>query len=415
MDLREPHAVSLALIDLSKAFNRVSHTLVVEDLFDMHVPPWLLKIIISYLTNRTMILSYRGTSSSSKALPGSSPQGAFLGIFLFIVKFNGASLRPSIQWNLPNLSCGTSHAKCPLPQCQRHSKETHALYIDDLAEAEAVNLKRQLVQDTSVRPAPLTYRERTNQMLPAAKSLLQKNLLKIESFAQRNQMKINQKKTHIMYFNQSLKYAFPPEYSFANGELLNVIEQTKLLGVYISSDLSWRYNTSKMTSKAMSRMWLLRRMKLLNLPSKVILEYYLKEIRPVLEYAVAVWHAGITVAQSQDIERAQKCALKIILGQQYLSYEYACNYFELDTLENRRLELCTNFAVKTFLGDRRRQFFDIPVNQKNTRKSIKTLVSEKSCRTKRCYEAPHNFLSRLVNKNYDRISNALRTKESMAS
>ena len=34
----EPHAVLLALIDLEKAFNRVSHQLVIEDLADLHVP-----------------------------------------------------------------------------------------------------------------------------------------------------------------------------------------------------------------------------------------------------------------------------------------------------------------------------------------------------------------------------------------
>ena len=38
LDKREPYAVLLALIDLEKAFNRVSHQLVIEDLFDMHVP-----------------------------------------------------------------------------------------------------------------------------------------------------------------------------------------------------------------------------------------------------------------------------------------------------------------------------------------------------------------------------------------
>ena len=91
MDLKDPHAVVIAMVDLSKAFNRVSHQMVIEDLYDMHVPPWLLLILISYLTGRTMISTYKG-ASSSPLLPGSSPQGAFLGIFFFIIiiKYNGA-------------------------------------------------------------------------------------------------------------------------------------------------------------------------------------------------------------------------------------------------------------------------------------------------------------------------------------
>jgi hypothetical protein len=42
LDLKEPFAVVVALVDQSKAFNRVSHQMVIEDLYDMHVPPWLL-------------------------------------------------------------------------------------------------------------------------------------------------------------------------------------------------------------------------------------------------------------------------------------------------------------------------------------------------------------------------------------
>ena len=88
LDLKKPHAVVFALIDQSKAFNRVSHQMVIEDLNDMHVPSWLLKILISYLTERNMTITYQGFSSFQRILPGSSPQGAFLGIFFFITKFN---------------------------------------------------------------------------------------------------------------------------------------------------------------------------------------------------------------------------------------------------------------------------------------------------------------------------------------
>ena len=79
LDLRQPHAVLLALIDLEKAFNRVSHQLVIEDLADMHVPGWLLLILISYLTRRSMHMRYKGATSSRRLLPGSTPQGLSLG------------------------------------------------------------------------------------------------------------------------------------------------------------------------------------------------------------------------------------------------------------------------------------------------------------------------------------------------
>ena len=49
-DRHQPHAVLAACVDFSKAFNRVSHNLLVQDLYDMHTPPWLLNILVSYLS-----------------------------------------------------------------------------------------------------------------------------------------------------------------------------------------------------------------------------------------------------------------------------------------------------------------------------------------------------------------------------
>ena len=167
LDLRDPHAVVVALVDLSKAFNRISHQMVIEDLFDMHVPPWLLLILISYLTERSMILSYNGARSSPRSLPGSSPQGAFLGIFFFVVKYNGAALRPLIP-RLVMSQCQSKYKTCKLNTCtkHKHAKDTHEIYIDDLSEGEAIDLKKQLVKDPIQRPAPLNYHERTGHILP---------------------------------------------------------------------------------------------------------------------------------------------------------------------------------------------------------------------------------------------------------
>ena len=96
LDRLEPHAVLLACLDMSKAFNRMSHQRVIEDRYDMKVPGWLLLILISYLTDRKMILKFRGVLSALHSLPGSSPQGTVLGVILFIIYFNDAALRPSI-------------------------------------------------------------------------------------------------------------------------------------------------------------------------------------------------------------------------------------------------------------------------------------------------------------------------------
>ena len=96
LDRPQPHAVLLACVDMSKAFNRMSHHQVIEDLYAMKVPGWLLLILISYLTDRKMMMKFRGVLSSLRLLPCSSYQGTVLGVILFIIYFNGAALRPQI-------------------------------------------------------------------------------------------------------------------------------------------------------------------------------------------------------------------------------------------------------------------------------------------------------------------------------
>ena len=159
-------------------------------------------------------------------------------------------------------------------------KDTHTLFIDDLSEAEAIELKKQLVSDPVQRPYPLNFHERKQKILPLEKSILHQNLTKIEDYTINNQMKINEKKSKIMMFNKSRNLDRPPEFSFKNGELIECVDETRLLGIQIHKSLRWDSNCLNMFKRSMSKMWLLRRMKSIKLEKSIILEYYLKEIRP---------------------------------------------------------------------------------------------------------------------------------------
>ena len=79
---------------------------------------------------------------------------------------------------------------------------------------------------------------------------MQNNLTKIETFTLENQMQINESKSKVMIFNKSRKYDFPPEYAFRNGEILECLEETKLLGIQLSSDLKWKANSKAIQIKA---------------------------------------------------------------------------------------------------------------------------------------------------------------------
>ena len=63
-------------------------------------------------------------------------------------------------------------------------------------------------------------------------------------------------------------------------------------------------------------------------------KFYCSVILSVLEYGDILWHGGLTLSQSQDIERIQKRALRIITPD--LSYEDALASSKLLPLNQRR-------------------------------------------------------------------------------
>ena len=87
-DANQPTAVVNLLADWSKAFNKCNHNIIMRILIAMKVPMWLLRLIMSYLEQRKMILRFRGCSSDPKDMPGGMPQGTLLGVILYILYIN---------------------------------------------------------------------------------------------------------------------------------------------------------------------------------------------------------------------------------------------------------------------------------------------------------------------------------------
>ena len=91
---------------------------------------------------------------------------------------------------------------------------------------------------------------------------------------------------------------------------------------------------------------MLRRLKGLGASKLELLDVYKKQVRSVLELAVPVWQPALTIQEKNQIERVQKCALYIILGEKYENYEQALDQMECNNLEKRRIKFCENFATK---------------------------------------------------------------------
>ena len=184
-----------------------------------------------------------------------------------------------------------------------------------------------------------------------------------------------------------------------NGEPLDVIESTKLLGTVISNNLSWDENVSVLVRKSNARMELLRKLAVFGAPDEDMKTIYILFIRSLLEQSAPVWHSSITQENSDDLERVQKSALKIILKQRYKDYPNALKILELDTLKQRREQLCLSFALKCLKHPKFKKMF--PENEKkhemNTRENEKFKVH--FAFTKRLQNSPIIYMQKLLNQN----------------
>jgi hypothetical protein len=164
-------------------------------------------------------------------------------------------------------------------------------------------------------------------------------------------MKLNEKKSKLMVFNYTRNYQFATRI-YLNSTLLETISETRLLGTIVSADLTWHKNSQYLTQRGYSKMTILRKLYEFNIPEEDLVMIYCLYIRSVLEYNSSVWFSSITQEESNDIERVQRCACRIILKEEFTTYESALSRLNLQNLSERRKTLALRFAKKCTENDR---------------------------------------------------------------
>ncbi len=96
---------------------------------------------------------------------------------------------------------------------------------------------------------------------------------------------------------------------------IEIVQTFKLLGVIISSDLTWNAHIDYICTKASKRLYALRILKRSGAPANDLITVFCAFIRPVLEYASPVWHFSLPQFLADQIESIQKRALKIAFPQ----------------------------------------------------------------------------------------------------
>ena len=197
-----------------------------------------------------------------------------------------------------------------------------------------------------------------------------------------------------MIFNTTDNYQVTTRLT-VNNVLLDIISETDLLGVVISSDLTWRSNTKLLVQRAYKRIILLHKLFEFAVPEKDLVTIYVLFIRSILEQSCVVWHSAITKEEEVSLERVQK----VILKQEYNNYDDALKRTNLQTLVDRREKLCLNFALKCTTHEKNKEMF--PLNKTNHSMSSSMRHQEKYevqfSRTTRLGKSAIPYLQRLLN------------------
>ena len=365
---KEKYAVVAQLVDWSMAFDRQDPKLGIESFIRNGVRPTLIPLLVSYFQNRKMIVKWHGLTSSTRDLPGGGPQGCTFGLLEY----------------KSNSNDNADH----VPTDMRFK------FVDDLSMLDKLNLILQGLSSYNFKNHVASDIGIHQKYLPSSNFQSQGYLDQIERWTEDNKMRLNVEKSKIMIFNFTEDYQFSTRL-FLENTLLDTINQTKLLGTIISTDLKWGENTEMLVKKGFQRMLILHKLYSFNIADSDMVNIYILYIRSILEFSCQVWHSSLTEEEISDLERVQKVAIKIILKERYVSYFQALEVLELDTLAERREKLCLNFAKKCLKHEKAKDMF--PLKHKYDYKIRETEI----------YQVQHASTTRLMNSAIPQMQRAL--------
>lgn len=277
-------AVRVILLDYKKAFDLIDHQILVKKILSLNMPPGVARWVCDFLMNRHQRTKLsKDCYSEWGKVPSGVPQGTKLGPWLFLLMIN--DLRP------PNADSWK--------------------FVDDTTLGEVVD--RDGVSHVHCAVEEVVTWSRDNKLV----------------------LNADKCKEMVIDFKKSKQ---PFDTICVNSINLERVSFAKILGLIFSNDLTWNRHVDMIITKGNKRMFFLTQLKRACIPVDDIVAFYCTCIRSVLEYCAPVFHHGLPNYLSEDIERVQKRALKILSPS--MSYAASLKRFNLKTLKARREDHC---------------------------------------------------------------------------
>ena len=123
-------------------------------------------------------------------------------------------------------------------------------------------------------------------------------------------------------------------------------DELKILGFVFGRKADVGKQITSISLKFRRRVWVLRHLKKAGVPHPDLIRLYMSLVQPVLDYTAVVYHSMLGKVQSQELEKLQKLALKIIYGVTGVTYTALLERSGLPTLAERRLGMVDKFILK---------------------------------------------------------------------
>lgn len=271
-----------ALLDFSKAFDVVSHQILITKLTDINLDCSLVAWITDFLTGRTQKVVIDGVYSDEVPVTSGVPQGSVLGPALFL------------------------------------------LYINDIVDCVDHCSIRLFADDTIVYMPVKNERDAL---------CFQRDLDNLFDWSVQNKMKFNTSKSNIIIFGKQPNIFI--EYRI-NGEIIPHSDTVKYLGLYIHRSLKWEHHIESILSRSRRTLALLTHT-LYNATPRLKKVAYYSICRPVLEYGSELWDPTHKTT-IQSLEVLQNKAVRFIfrIKGRDTSMTEIKNHNHINTLQQRR-------------------------------------------------------------------------------
>ena len=253
----------LTLCDLSKAFDSVSHDILLRKCSNLNIDCFWLK---SYLHNRTQAVKLRNVMSTKVTVSYGVPQGSILGPLLFNIYVNDMYKYIS---------------NCILVQYADDTQFLHSGSVQNLSN---------IIKDTEA------------------------TLIKVQDYFLKNGLMVNPNKTQCIFFgSKQLLSHVPNDISvYFNGNCISPSNNVKNLGLHMDRYLHFDVHINEITKKVIGMLSYLSRISMnFDKPSRTIVVQSL--VLSVINYCMRIWATTNTTLINR-VQKLQNFAARVSVG-----------------------------------------------------------------------------------------------------